>query len=557
MRLFSHHRSSSSLRSATRRLRRAITPLLLLERLEDRRLLSGTLSTLAAFNYSDGSYPSANLIADSAGNLYGTTEYGGPTGNGTVFKIAAGSNTITTLATFNGTNGQYPLAGLIADKAGNLYGTTGWGGNLTLNSGKGDGTVFEIVAGSNTVTTLAEFNGTNGQSPYAGLVADAAGNLYGTTYYGGANNDGVVFEVAAGTNALTAVVSFAYTNGWGPNCGLIADSQGNLYGTTFAGGADDNGTVFAVTPSTGTLATLASFNGANGDGPVAGLVEDSAGNFYGTTENGGAKGDGAVFEVSAGNNALTILVSFNGSNGNSPVGGLIEDAAGNLYGTTENGGVTGNGTAFQVAPATGAVTTLVSFNGTSGDSPIAGLVADTSGNLYGTTQDGDGGQGNVFELSGSGFAASTAQTVYRLYSPVTNEHLYTADLNEYNTLKGYVGTWNAEGAAYQWYDGPITLDGVTDEPFYRLYNPAVKQHLWTTDLNEYTTLPTTQGWDQEGVVGYVFPTAVAASDPLYRMNYPATATNVDLHLWTTDLNEYDTNAATYGWTQEGVIGYVM
>jgi len=130
------------------------------------------------------------MIADSSGNLYGTTSGGGANSDGTVFEVAAGTHTLSTLVTFNGTNGEEPYASLIADANGNLYGTTSGGG---ANSG---GTVFEIAAGTHTLSTLTSFNGTNGQQPYASLIADASGNLYGTTNTGGANDDGTVFELS-------------------------------------------------------------------------------------------------------------------------------------------------------------------------------------------------------------------------------------------------------------------------------------------------------------------------------------------------------------------------
>jgi len=165
--------------------------------------------------------------------------------------------------------------------------------------------------------------------------------------------------------------------------------------------------------------------------------------------------------------------------------------------------------------------------------------------------------GQTFLDAATGNAA--AKAVYRLYSPVTLEHLYTTDPNEYNTLESYVGTWNGEGQVFSEYSGPATVGGVADEPFYRLYNPSVLQHLWTTDLNEYTVLAT-EGWTQEGIVGYVFPAtpgstatalpAVPNSQALYRLMAP------QVHLWTTNVTEYDT-LATEGWTQEGIIGYVL
>jgi len=150
-------------------------------------------------------------------------------------------------------------------------------------------------------------------------------------------------------------------------------------------------------------------------------------------------------------------------------------------------------------------------------------------------------------------SVSTEQAVYRLYSPVTFEHLYTSDLNEYTTLATR-GGWIQEGMAYYDYSGQATIGGVSDEPLYRLYNPFVRQHLWTTQLNEYNTLAT-EGWTQEGIAGWVFPSAVAgtATDPLYRLSYATPA----LHLWTTDLNEYNTLAADDFWTQEGIVCYVL
>ena len=172
-------------------------------RLEDRRLLSNyAMTTLASFNGANGANPEAGLVLDGQGNLYGTTVQGGASGDGTVFEIVKGSNTITTLASFNGANGDHPDGGLVLDGQGNLYGTTYNGG------ASGDGTVFEIAKGSNTITTLASFNDYNGVHPAAGLVLDGQGNLYGTTFNGGAGDLGTVFEIANGSNTITTLASF-------------------------------------------------------------------------------------------------------------------------------------------------------------------------------------------------------------------------------------------------------------------------------------------------------------------------------------------------------------
>ncbi|HEY2589234.1 MAG TPA: choice-of-anchor tandem repeat GloVer-containing protein, partial [Tepidisphaeraceae bacterium] len=200
--------------------------------LEPRQLFAATLTTLLAFDNVGGGNPMGALVIDAAGNLYGTTDAGGALGKGTVFKIAAGSNTPTTLATFNGTNGANPSAGLAADAGGNLYGTTSFGGPTN------DGTVFEITAGTHAFTTLANFNFANGSRPLAGVYVDASGNLFGTTNGGGDNYHGTVFELDAATHTITDLYGFdGGANGANPYGRLVADASGNLYGTTGYGGA--------------------------------------------------------------------------------------------------------------------------------------------------------------------------------------------------------------------------------------------------------------------------------------------------------------------------------
>jgi uncharacterized repeat protein (TIGR03803 family) len=261
--------------------------------------------------------------------------------------------TLTTLVSFNYTNGATPVGGLIADAAGDLFG-------MTLNGGANDvGTVFELVnngGGSYTPTTLEQVPPLNSQVYYppAGLIMDAAGDLFGTTAFGGANGDGTVFELVnngGGSYASTpnTLVSFNVTNGAVPLGGLIADAAGDLFGMTFAGGANGDGTVFEIVKtSTGfasTPTTLFSFNGTNGSRPEGSLIADAAGDLFGTTDSGGLYGGGTVFEIaktSTGYASMpTTLASFNGStNGGGPEGGLIMDAAGDLFGTTVSGGCT-------------------------------------------------------------------------------------------------------------------------------------------------------------------------------------------------------------------------
>jgi hypothetical protein len=356
-----------------------------------------------AFNGGNGSEPFfGSLIADAAGDLFGTTEAGGQYGYGTVFEIAntgGGYGAPTTLASFNGSNAE-PFAGLIADAAGDLFGTT-------------SGTVFEIVKTGSVYgapTTLASFNGSNGSDSETGLITDAAGDLFGTTSEGGQYGDGTVFEIVKTGSVygvLTTLASFNGSNGYYPHAVLTADAAGDLFGTTDGGGQYNDGTVFEIVKTGsvyGAPTTLVSFNGSNGVNPYAGLIADAAGDLFGTTIGGGLYGDGTVFEiVRTGSvySAPTTLVSFNGSNGVVPYAGLITDAAGDLFGTTY-AGANGYGTVFEIVKTGsvyGAPTTLVSFNNGNGSNPFAGLFADAAGDLFGTTSSGANGYGTVFELS--------------------------------------------------------------------------------------------------------------------------------------------------------------
>lgn len=373
-------------------------------------------STLVTFssNGLNGANPYAGLIRDGSGNLYGTTVYGGPnSAQGTVFRVDAGTNNLTTLASFrsSGIDGFNPQGGMVRDTAGNLYGTAS---NAGPNGASG--TVFRVDAGTNNLTTLASFssNGLNGNIPVSGLVRDPVGNLYGTTTLGGANGgQGTVFRVDAGTNNLTTLATFSSSglNGANPEGGLVRDPVGNLYGTTTKGGSNGGqGTVFRVDAGTNNLTTLATFSssGLNGAEPHGTLVRDAVGNLYGTTTQGGANGgQGTVFRVDTGTNNLTTLATFSSSatNGALPYSGLILDAAGNLYGTTSTGGVTGGtGTVFRVDAGTNNLTTLYKFSSSGLDdaNPYSDLIFGADGvTLYGTTFGGgpNSGVGTVFALT--------------------------------------------------------------------------------------------------------------------------------------------------------------
>lgn len=315
-----------------------------------------------------------------------------------------------------GSDGGDPYGSLIMDERGNFYGTTaGGGGGTECGSGTdGCGTVYKLSRGQ--VTVLYAFaGGSDGYYPRKGLFLDSQGNLYGTTTNGGESDLGTVFRLAPDGTKTTLHSFSGGSDGSFPSTDLVPDVEGNLYGTTLNGGGgpcpDGCGTLFSITPE-GQESMTYSFKGANqGDGaaPAGGLVMDLEGNFYGATYHGGNNscsggGCGTVFKVTP-QGAETVLYKFaGGTDGNSPNGDLIMDESGNLYGTTSLGGSsTINGTVFKVTPD-GTHSVLYSFRGgTDGSLPSAGLIADTQGNLYGTTSlGGDHNFGVVFKVAPNG-----------------------------------------------------------------------------------------------------------------------------------------------------------
>jgi uncharacterized repeat protein (TIGR03803 family) len=381
----------------------------------------------------DGADPLASLSFDETGNLYGTAGYGGDYGDGVVFELRHGTNghwTKRVLHSFNqaAKDGSHPRAGVIVDAAGNVYGTTSNGGPYSCGA-DGCGVVFELTQGSNGTWTEKvlhsfKYDG-NGYSPVAGLVLDAAGNLYGTTQSGGGSGCGgfgcgIVFQLARNANGNwreNVLYSFAGgSDGANPDGGVILDASGNLYGTTSYGGVYGVGTVFQLTArKNGKWAekVLHSFDPNNNDGlvPEAGLTFDMAGNLYGTTVVGGTYDLGTVYQLTPGSHGGwkgKVLHSFAGGNGAEPYGGLIFDATGNLYGTTFYGGMFcgvdgGCGTVFRLTPGVRghwSEKVLHSFgNGTDGALPDDGLVLDRAGHLYGTTWGGGScNYGTVFEI---------------------------------------------------------------------------------------------------------------------------------------------------------------
>lgn len=356
-----------------------------------------TFKTLYNFaGSSDGGDPYASLIQDAAGNLYSTADYGGTSFAGVVFKVAP-DGTETVLYSFTGgADGAYPFSALVQDKAGNLYGTTSQGGSANA------GVVFKVDP-SGTETVLHNFTGgADGVIPTGGLLRDHAGNLYGTTSQGGSSNYGVLFKInTRGKETILHTFTGGVDDGGYPNyTSLLMDAQGTIYGVTQLGGTAADGIVYKLSKS-GELTVLHSFTGGTTDGcNVLGTpFMDKDGNIYGTTSSCGASTLGTVWKLSA-NGEETVLHSFTGgsSDGEYPLAGVIMDAKGNLYGNTETGGASNVGTVYKVSK-NGKLTLLHSFDGTDGKYPYGSFVQNAEGTLFGTTQNGGTiGYGTVWEI---------------------------------------------------------------------------------------------------------------------------------------------------------------
>jgi uncharacterized repeat protein (TIGR03803 family) len=399
---------------------------------------SGAITTLVNFTGTagpnPGQVPEGDLVLDSSGNLFGTTQKGGAFNDGTVFELHVGASTLTPLVTFTGSNGAWPDQGLTLDSSGNLFGTTSGSGGTP-----GAGTVFELqkTGPGYTLTTLAAFPGSSGNTLTDTLTLDNSGDLFGTTTSGGTANAGSVFELqkSGGGYTLITLASFSPSGGYDPVGGVVRDASGNLFGTTQSGGTSGNGTLFEVKNGSGAVTTLANFSGANGGMPTDGLLLDGSGNLFGTALVGGSYGQGTVFELPNGSSTITCLGAFNGTaSGVSPTG-LMEDSSGYLIGTAQQGGASRDGTVFKVSAATGALTTLATFDSTTGNYPTSGVIEDASGNLYGTTLFGGANNvGTIFELP----AGSSTLT----------------------TLVSFTGTLGAEPGEFP--QGTLALDGSGD-----------------------------------------------------------------------------------------------
>lgn len=353
----------------------------------------------------DGATPYGGPPLDASGNLYGTTNLGGKYGSGSIYKLSPNGSSwkYTSLYSLRGgSDGAGPAFGTLALHNGALFGTTEGGGTF--------GTAFRVRPHGkgwreNVVHTFG--NGTDGAEPVGGVVFDKAGNFYGTTLLGGTDGNGTVFQVTP-SGVETVIYNFTGgTDAVNPAAGVTVDAKGNLYGTTSFGGANGVGAVYKLSQSgSGWKETiLYSFQGLNdGQNPVGGVILDKAGHIYGGTFDGGANGGGTVYELSPSGKGwkLAVLYSFTGGYGG-PYNKLTFDAKGNLYGTTNAEGADGLGSVFKLTPRNGQwrFTDLYDFvGGSKGGSPYGSLAVDAHGNIFGTAVvGGSDNQGVVFEIT--------------------------------------------------------------------------------------------------------------------------------------------------------------
>ncbi len=344
-----------------------------------------TFATLVNFDNTNGAGPDAGLVQGRNGSLYGTASSGGANGDGIVFKMTS-KGKMGILHSFEFTDGEYPQATLLLSSNGNFYGTTNGGGTNPYNT---YGTIFKLSAAGK-IKTLFSFDLTDGASPTAALTQGVEGDYYGTTY-----GTGTVFKMTA-AGVLTTLYGLP-PEFIDPFAGLVLGSDTNFYGTSYFGGSNSDGEVFQITPS-GTFIELHSFDQTDGRWPTGTLVLGNDGSFYGTTLSGGANDYGTVYKVTS-TGAFNTLHSFVAADGEYPQGSLALGNDGNFYGTTVNGGTSMHGTVYKITPS-GTLSVLHNFDGTDGSNTTAALVQHTSGAFYGATYAGGTlGYGTVFSLN--------------------------------------------------------------------------------------------------------------------------------------------------------------
>lgn len=338
------------------------------------------------------------LLQATNGKLYGMTQLGGTSDKGVLFEYDPGTGTYTKKLNFNGTNGGTPYGGLIQATNGKLYGMTNTGGANNL------GVLFEYDLTTSTYTKRIDFAGSsNGANPRGNLFQASNGKMYGMTGAGGLSATGVIFEFDPATNILTKKIDFSSIAndgryGYGS---FVQAANGKLYGLTLSGGTSSRGTIIEFDPATSAYAKKLDFTGTNGDTPYASFVKATNGKLYGTTVTGGTLNGGVIFEYDPTTNTTTKKIELNGSNvsnGSAPFGGLIQATNGKFYGMVSNGGSNLAGALYEYDLTNNTYTRKVNFDGANGSTPFGTLMQATNGKIYGMTSTSNTGNGVLFEF---------------------------------------------------------------------------------------------------------------------------------------------------------------
>lgn len=334
------------------------------------------------------------IVKAQISELWGLADVGGTNTSGIIFKINFDGTGYTLVDTLNGLKGGTAPGSLIRARNGTLYG-------MTLNGGANNfGIIFSYDVFTNTFTKIIDFNSSNGKQPFGSLFEASNGKLYGMTQAGGNYNMGVIFCIDPTDNSFTKLYNFTILSGTIPAGNLMEASNGLLYGMTSSGGTNGYGTIFSFDTSTNSFVKLHNFNGADGKSPLGSLVQPKNGQLYGMTYLGGAYTKGTIFTLDISTNNYSVIFNFNSTNGQNPIGNLLQADNGKLYGMTPNGGSSNSGIIFSIETTNNIVAKEYDFTGGAG--PNGSLIEASDGNLYGMTENGGTqNKGTVFSFNTS------------------------------------------------------------------------------------------------------------------------------------------------------------
>ncbi|MEO8413678.1 MAG: choice-of-anchor tandem repeat GloVer-containing protein [Ginsengibacter sp.] len=452
---------------------------------------------LKQFDTTHGINPYGSLVQVANGKLYGMTKNGGSNGYGVIFSYALQDTILTKLADFDSTNGSYPYGDLTMASNGKLYGMASEGGT------KNAGTVFSFDTIAHTLTAIKNFDSTTGYGPMGSLLQAGDGKLYGMTTFGNAGNKGVIFSLDAGNSIFTDLQFFgSNTTGSHISAGLLVAGNGMLYGMAKSGGKYAGGAIVSYNPNTSVYSVVKDFNGDDGSSPYGSLVQATDGKLYGMTSAGGSYHDGVIFSFDPASLVFAKLFDFNSTNGASPFGSLLQASDGLFYGITSSGGINADGVIFSYDAANNMYTLLYNLDAQNGGGrAYGGLIQASNGNLYGL---------NYYKFtrvnSGSSlFSFNPVNKIYKIAVDFGNNA--TDGIRPFGSL--------VKGADNKLY-ATMSAGGSNGDGILFSYDPA-------TALSNYNNLHDFNGADGTNPYGNLF---LSASGKMYGMTYTGGADNV-------------------------------